>query len=377
MKAGIEMNNKAKLQQQFSLNSKVTLQNHIVMSPMTTWSSNDDQTVSDAEVNYYSARAKSVGMVITGSSHVQENGVGFANELGVYDDRFIPGLNKLAKGIQDGGAKAILQLHHAGDKALPQFISNHDVVSSSAVAAPETAFAPAQTPRPLKESEILQVIQDFGAATKRAIEAGFDGVEIHGAHGFLIQNFLSPHYNQRTDKWGGSIENRMRFSLAVVDEVKRVAAKYADESFIVGYRITLEESEEDGLRLTDTETLIKQLVAKQIGYLHLSLGNVLTSYAHSDANPEPFIQRISKIVAHRVPLIAAGSLTTFEQMEKALNNGLDLVAVGHALVANPDLFNHEQLSITLSASQLNSINLPKTMFDSIKRIGAFSFKFTE
>lgn len=177
MKAGIEMNNKAKLQQQFSLNSKVTLQNHIVMSPMTTWSSNDDQTVSDAEVNYYSARAKSVGMVITGSSHVQENGVGFANELGVYDDRFIPGLNKLAKGIQDGGAKAILQLHHAGDKALPQFISNHDVVSSSAVAAPETAFAPAQTPRPLKESEILQVIQDFGAATKRAIEAGFDGVE--------------------------------------------------------------------------------------------------------------------------------------------------------------------------------------------------------
>ncbi|PIO86174.1 hypothetical protein BSQ37_09780 [Pediococcus damnosus] len=183
------MKKNSKLQQNFSLNNKMTLQNHIVMSPMTTWSSNEDQTVSDAEIKYYGARAKSAGMVITGSSHVQENGVGFANELGVYDDRFVPGLTKLATAIKAGGARAVLQLNHAGDKALPQFISNHDVVSSSAVSALQTAFAPAQTPRALTESEILQVIHDFGFATKRAIKAGFDGVEIHGAHGFLIQNF--------------------------------------------------------------------------------------------------------------------------------------------------------------------------------------------
>lgn len=295
--------NKQKLQQSFSLNEHVTLQNHIVMSPMTTWSSHTDQTVSNAEVTYYGARAKSVGMVITGSSHVQENGVGFANELGVYDDRLIPGLTKLATAIKAGGAKAILQLNHAGDKALPQFISNHDVVSASPVAAPQTPFAPAQTPRELTEAEILQVVKAFGAATKRAIEAGFNGVEIHGAHGFLIQNFLSPHYNQRTDRWGGSLVNRLRFAMAVVDEVKRVAAEYADQSFIIGYRISLEEREPDGLSLTDTEALIEHLIAKQVSYLHLSLGDALTDHEHDGENTEPFIQRVSKLINHRVPLL--------------------------------------------------------------------------
>ncbi|MFD1318498.1 NADH-dependent flavin oxidoreductase [Loigolactobacillus zhaoyuanensis] len=371
------MKNYPKLQQTFTLNNGVVLKNKIVMAPMTTWSSNEDQTVSNAEVSYYGARANSAGMVITGSSHVQENGVGFANELGVYADRFIPGLTKLATAIKAGGAKAIIQLNHAGDKALPQFISDKDVVSASPVPAPETAFAPAQTPRALTEYEILQVIKSFGAATKRAIQAGFDGIEIHGAHGFLVQNFLSPHYNQRTDRWGGSLENRLRFAMAVVDEVKQVAAEYADDSFIIGYRITLEEPEADGLRLVDTQSLIEHLIEKQVSYLHLSLGDAVTSHSHNSGNDEPFIQLISKQVAQRVPLIAAGALASFEKMETALADGLDLVAVGQALVANPDLFNHEQLSLTLAASKIDSITVPKTMFAAIKRVGAFTFKLVD
>ncbi|MFD0897504.1 NADH-dependent flavin oxidoreductase [Loigolactobacillus binensis] len=369
--------NKQKLPHPFSLNEQVTLQNHIVMAPMTTWSSHADQTVSAAEVAYYGARAKSVGMVITGSSHVQENGVGFANELGVYADRFIPDLTKLATAIKAGGAKAILQLNHAGDKALPQFISDHDVVSASPVAAPQTPFAPAQTPRAPTETEILQVISDFGTATKRAIEAGFNGVELHGAHGFLIQNFLSPHYNQRTDQWGGRLANRLRFAMAVVDEVKKVAAAYADPTFIIGYRITLEEREADGLNLTDTTALIEHLIAKKVSYLHLSLGDALTDHEHDSADTTPFIQWIAKLVDHRVPLIAAGSFNSFARMNAGLAAGLDLVAVGHALVANPDLFAHEELPLTLAASKLAAIQLPQTMFTAIKQIGAFAFQITE
>ncbi len=369
--------NKQKLQKPFILNNQVTLQNHVVMSPMTTWSSHDDQTVSKAELTYYGERAKSAGMVITGSSHVQENGVGFANEIGVYADRFIPGLTKLATAIKSGGAKAILQLNHAGNKALPQFIANHDVVSASPVAAPKTPFAPAQTPRALTEAEILKVISAFGAATKRAIKAGFNGVEIHGAHGFLIQNFLSPHFNQRTDRWGGSLDNRLNLAMAVVDEVKNVAAKYADPSFIIGYRITLEEREVDGLSLIDTKALIKNLVAKQVSYLHLSLGDALTAHEHGSSNTTPFIKRISKFVDHRVPLIAAGSFNSYDRMEAGLDAGLDLVAVGEAFVANPDLFNHEKLSLTLSASQLTSLKIPKAMFAKIKQLGIFGFQFTE
>ncbi|MGX7205511.1 NADH-dependent flavin oxidoreductase [Enterococcus pingfangensis] len=371
------MKTKLQLQQKYSLNASVTLQNHLIMAPMTTWSSHEDQTVSTAEIEYYGARAKSVGMVITGSSHVQENGVGFANELGAYDDRFLPGLTELAKAIKSGGAKAILQLNHAGNKALPKFIADADVVSSSSVFAPETPFAPGQIPRSLTESEILHVIEDFGEATKRAIEAGFNGVEIHGAHGFLIQNFLSPHYNQRTDSWGGNLENRLRFAIAIVDEVKKIAKKYADPSFIIGYRISLEEREADGLRLTDTETLIEHLIAKKVGYLHLSLGDALTDHEHSGGNNEPFIQRISKLVDHRVPLIAAGSLNTFDRMASALDNGLDLVAVGHSLVANPDLFSQKELPLTLSKRTINSIHLPKKMFETIKKLGVFAFTFSD
>lgn len=359
------------LNKPFTLNNQVTLQNRIVMSPMTTWSSNDDQTVSDAEIKYYQARSKNAGMVITGSSHVQENGVGFTNELGAFEDRFIPGLTKLATAIKAEGAKAILQLNHAGNKALPHLITNHDVVSASEVSTTATAFAPAQTPRALKENEILNVIAAFGNATKRAIEAGFDGIEIHGAHGFLIQNFLSPHYNQRTDSWGGTLDNRLRFALAVVNEVKKVVKKYGTQEFIIGYRVSLEEHEENGLSLVDTSELIENLIAKQISYIHLSLNNALTDYEHNSRNTTPLIQRIAKLINHRVPLIAAGSFNSFKAMEKGILNGLDLIAVGHALVANPDIFN-TKISLNLSSS---TINLPETMLDSIKKLNVFNFKF--
>ncbi|PIO86175.1 hypothetical protein BSQ37_09785 [Pediococcus damnosus] len=123
----------------------------------------------------------------------------------------------------------------------------------------------------------------------------------------LNSKFLSPHYNQRTDKWGGNLKNRLRFAMAVVDEVQKVVSEYADSSFIIGYRITLEEREDDGLRLSDTEALIKKLIKKQIGYLHLSLGNALTSHSHYDDNSEPFIQRISKLVGMCQVLVGCAS----------------------------------------------------------------------
>lgn len=357
------------LQKKFNLNEQITLQNKLVMAPMTTWASNDDQTVSEAEISYYEQRAKQVGMVITGSSHVQENGVGFDHEIGVYEDRFIPGLTKLATAIKAGGAKAILQLNHAGNKALPELITNHDVISASPVPAPKTPFAPAQTPRELTEEELIQVIKSFGTATKRAIQAGFDGVEIHGAHGFLIQNFLSPHYNHRTDQWGGSLENRLRFAMAVVDEVQRVADENTTKEFIIGYRITLEEREADGLKLEDTEALITNLVAKQVSYLHLSLGNALTD---GPKGGEPYIQRVSQLVNQRVPIMAAGSLNTFDRATTALKSGLDLVAVGSALVANPNLLNQEKWQLTLSMSDPS---IPKLMLKEIQTLGN-TFGFT-
>ena len=169
----------------FELRPGVTLRNRIAMAPMTTWASNDDGTVSDAEDAYYRRRVSGVGLVITGCTHVQANGVGFTGEFAAHDDAFVPSLRRLATAARSGGAPAILQIFHAGVKAPPDLVP--EVVAASAVAIEAGAFNAAVTPRALTDGEVLDVVRAFGEATRRAILAGFDGVELHGAHGFLIQ----------------------------------------------------------------------------------------------------------------------------------------------------------------------------------------------
>ena len=241
------------------LTDAITLRNRIVMAPMTTWAGNSDGTVSDDEIAWYRRRVNGAGMVLTGCTHVQANGIGFTDEFAAFDDRFLPGLTRLATVAKSGGATAVLQIFHAGNKALPALTPGGEVVSASAVPTDASPFAPSVTPKALSHEEILETIAAFGDATRRAIAAGFDGIELHGAHGFLIQNFLSPRFNQRDDEWGGSLENRMRFPRAVVAEVKRVAAT-AGRPFLIGYRISPEEPEEGGLRIADALALTDRLI---------------------------------------------------------------------------------------------------------------------
>ena len=216
-----------------SLGNGINLKNRIVMSPMTTWASNEDFTISDEEVDYYKKRVNGVGLVITGCTHVTANGIGFTHEFAGYDDTFLPSLKKLAAAAKNGGAPAILQMFHAGNKAIPGLIPNGGVVSASTVpSGPIVLFEKENLPKELSANEILAIIKAFGETTKRAIEAGFDGVEIHGAHGFLLQNFISPFFNRRDDMWGGSLENRLRLSLEILREVKDVVSKYADRPFL-------------------------------------------------------------------------------------------------------------------------------------------------
>jgi 2,4-dienoyl-CoA reductase-like NADH-dependent reductase (Old Yellow Enzyme family) len=326
-----------KLFERFSLAQGITLRNRVVMAPMTTWSANDDRTISDQEDAYYRRRVKGVGLVITGCSHVSLNGIGFTDEFASYDDRFLPSLRRLADAAKSGGARAVLQIFHAGNRAVPELIPGGDVVSASALTGEPSPFAPCQIPaRALTHAEILAIVADFGQATRRAIEAGFDGVELHGAHSFLIQNFLSPRYNQRTDVWGGSAENRMRFPLAVAQEVKRVIAAHASRPFVLGYRLSPEEDVEGGLRLDDALGLVDLLVEAGVDYVHASLGSVLESRPIGDVAGETLAHRIVRHVAGRVPVIAAGQLRTPEQAETAIASGLSLVAIGQGLVMNPD-----------------------------------------
>jgi 2,4-dienoyl-CoA reductase-like NADH-dependent reductase (Old Yellow Enzyme family) len=318
----------------FALLPDLVLRNRVAMAPMTTWAGNDDGTVSAEEEAWYRRRVQDVGLVITGCTHVQANGIGFTGEFAADDDRYIPSLARLAVAAKSGGAPAMLQLFHAGVKTLPELVS--DVVAASAVEGDAGPFAQALMPRALDNAEIEEVIRAFGDATRRAILAGFDGVELHGAHGFLIQNFLSPHSNRRTDGWGGSLENRMRFPLAVVAEVRRAIGAHANRPFALGYRITCDEPHADGLRMADSLALIDRLAEAGIDYLHASLGSAIDARPVDGADGPAIVTILHDHLARRVPLIAAGQIRTPEQAQQALDLGLSAVALGQALVMNPD-----------------------------------------
>ncbi|WP_141501616.1 NADH-dependent flavin oxidoreductase [Paenibacillus luteus] len=366
----------------FTFKSGMTLRNRVVMSPMTTWASNDDYTISDAEVEYYTRRVKGVGLVITGCTHVQPNGIGFTNEFAAYDDKFTPSLRKLADAAKSGGAPVVLQIFHAGNKALPHLTPNGDVVSSSAVETEATGFAPSVLPRELSHDEILEVIHAFGETTRRAIEAGFDGVEIHGAHGFLLQNFFSPFFNRREDQWGGSLENRLRFPMEVIKEMKTIIKKHTTKPFIFGYRFSPDEHQEGGLRMKDTYVLIDRLIEAGVDYVHASLTDALSSKPVDSQDEKTYLELIVEQVNSRVPVMAAGSMVTPDDVAKALDKNLNLAVIGHSLITDPDWVEKVQngqeseIQTVIKASKVNELEIPEKLWSIIQASGPW-FKIEE
>lgn len=350
------------------LTDGIVIRNRIAMAPMTTWAANDDLTISDAEDTYYRRRVGGVGLVLTGCTQVTPNGIGFTHEFAATDDRYIESLRKLAVAAKSGGAAAVLQIFHAGSKALPQLIPDGDVISASAVPTTASGFAPAQTPRALTEAEIEAIIRAFGETTRRAIAAGFDGVELHGAHGFLIQQFFSPATNQRNDDWGGTTEKRLRFAVSVVAEVKRVIAEYADRPFILGYRISPEEAGEQGYRIADSLHLIDHLMDAGIDYIHASLADALNDRPMDEPEGARIIERIVIHVAKRIPVIAAGGIRTPQLAVEALELGLDLVAVGHGLVINPNWVElahadrTDEITTELDPDRIEALEIPEKLW---------------
>lgn len=357
----------------FMLTEKIKLRNRIVMAPMTTWSANPDGTISEQELEFYKRRSQNVGLVITGCTYVTPSGIGFTHEFAAYDDRFINSLEKLAAAAKSGGAPAILQIFHAGNKAIPELVPNNDVISASASSVKSGDFMKRVVQsREMTENEIQETIRAFGDVTKRAIKAGFDGVELHGAHGFLLQNFFSPLFNQRNDRWGGDLEGRMRFPLAVLQEVKNVVYEYATKPFAIGYRISPEESVTGGLRIEDTYKLLDRLISSGISYIHTSLVSINDSYPVESPNGPRTIELILNHIAGRVPVIAAGKIRTPSQAQEAISTGLPLVAIGKGLVINPEWVtlaesgrDHE-IQTTLNPQLVHELTIPDKLWDQIQ-----------
>ena len=359
-----------KLTQQFTLRSGVVLKNRVLMAPMTISSSQANGDVTEDELAYYHRRAKSgIGAVITACAAINELASGFTNSIGAESDDRIESLKRLAQSIQAGGAKAILQIYHAGR------MSNSKLLGTQPVSASDIPpLRPnAETPRPLTAEEVESTIQDFAEATRRAIEAGFDGVELHGANTYLLQQFFSPHSNRRTDKWGGDATERMAFPLAVIDAIKETVAKHATKPFAIGYRFSPEEREQPGITMDDTLLFIQALADKEIDYLHVSINNFSAGSMRDATDTRGRIQLIQDAVGKRIPVIGVGGLQTVEQVEKALEL-VPLVSLGHALIMDPEWYEKattgkdKEIFQALYRSKETELDIPKPLWDMITNV---------
>lgn len=350
-----------KIFEPFRFANGTELHNSLVMAPMTTFSANDDLRLSTDELDYYGQRARNVGLVITGCTITQAEGATFPNQFASYSDDFLTSMTALADTIHASGAKAILQLFHGGRMSLLR----PDTLSASE----NDSFIPGGKSRPMTEDEIEAMIASFGHATERAIRAGFDGVEIHGANQYLPQQFFSGFTNRRSDDWGGSRENRARLPLALLAEVQKAARNTAPEGFLIGYRFSPEEPEDRGISVADTAYLVDQLIEGGVDYLHISLRQYDAPSFREASDTRPIVSRLQPVINGRVPLIGVGGVISPEEAEQALEIGYDLAAIGAGLIINPNwsetVRNGGQPTRELDPEQARELAIPQPLIDMV------------
>jgi len=310
------------------------LPNRAVMPPMGTNLGNADGTVSEANLAYLKRRARGgPGLIITEISAVHPSGVAINSELGAYDDRFIPGLKKLADVAHAAGCKVALQLHHAGRESLYLLKEGKAIAPS-----PIRSLVFGLTPREITRDEIQEIIAAFGAAAFRARQAGFDAVEVHGAHGYLLTQFLSSLCNQREDEYGGNLSNRSRFMIEILQEVRRRVGS----DFPISLRISTEECIKGGYSVEDMQSILPNLVKAGADLIHASLGTHgspggITS-APAEYEPGFNVWRAKKVKeVVDVPVIAVGRFSDLTLADEVIGRGeADLVAFGRQFLADPD-----------------------------------------
>lgn len=322
------------LTEQVRLRNGVVLKNRLAIPPMTTRMSYYDDTVTGDEIAYYGMRTGDVGLFITGVAHIQPNGRGWTGELGVYDDKFIPGLSKLAATIKQNGTKAVLQIFHAGRMSDSKTLEGEQPVAPSAIASEREG---SEVPRELTNEEIEEIIENFKAATVRAIKAGFDGIELHGVNHYLLHQFFSPHSNRRNDQWGGSLEKRYTFIERVVDGVLGVVKEMNVPDFIVGYRFSPREETNPGFNLEETLWLVDKLADKELDYLHISLTRYDRATNIEGYTDKSMLQYVYETINGRLPLVSVGDIHDRADLEAALQYS-DIAAVGIGVLIDPKWF---------------------------------------
>ncbi|MBF1299041.1 MAG: NADH-dependent flavin oxidoreductase [Neisseria sp.] len=320
----------APLFQTYTLNNGVTIKNRLAVAPMTHYGSQADGLISDQERTFLSNRAGDMGLFITATTLVQKDGKAFHGQPEATGEHCLDSLKETAQILRQQGTKAILQIHHGGSKAIDELLDGLDKISASTNEAEHAREATAE--------EVEALIASYAQAADLALRAGFDGVEIHGANGYLIQQFYSAQSNRRNDQWGGSLENRMRFPLAVVDAVVAVREKHQRDDFIIGYRFSPEEPGDDGLTMTETGALIDALVQKPLQYLHVSLWEFDKKIRRGGDTTQTRMQFIHERINGKLPLIGVGNLFTADQILAAYETGwAEFIALGKTVMINPHI----------------------------------------
>ncbi len=321
-----------KLLNDYKLNDSISLKNRIVMAPLTRCFATNELVATEDISNYYEKRA-GAGLIITEATIINKLAQGYPNTPGIFTKEQIEGWKLTTKKVHAKGGKIFLQIWHVGRVSHPHFLNGETPVAPSAVKlnghVPRSGDLEYGIPRALETHEVSAIIEDYKQAALNAIEAGFDGVEIHGANGYLIDQFLHQQTNLREDKYGGSIENRSRFALQIVDEViKAIGANKTAIRLSPGAYIHLEHTSGD----EDTfKFLLKMLNDKKLAYIHTGIFDDSLTFDYLGGTSTEFLRE-----NYNGTVMASGGYTSEKSEQDILLNKYDLVSIGRPFIANPD-----------------------------------------
>ncbi|KAA3623510.1 MAG: NADH:flavin oxidoreductase [Bacteroidetes bacterium] len=302
--------------------SGATMKNRFMLAPLTNRQSHEDGQLSDDELNWLTMRAKGqFGLVMTCASHVQEVGKGFPGQLGIFSDDLIEGHKKLTANIQAYGSLAVIQLHHAGMRSPAELIQQAPVCPSD-----NEKFGA----RGLSLDEVKQLRDDFIEAALRAQKCGYDGVEVHGAHGYILTQFLSSTTNHRTDEYGGSLENRARIIFEIVNGIREACG----EKFLLGIRLSPEKA---GMDVMEVRSVCQQLIDEgKIDFLDISLWDSFKLPEDERYQDKTLLEHFSSLDFKQVKWTVAGKIRSGKDVHAILNAGVDFVAVGRSAILHHD-----------------------------------------
>ena len=342
----------------------LSMPNRFMLAPMTNTQSHADGCLSDTEYRWLTMRAKGgFGITMTCASHVQAVGQGFPGQLGIFDDRHLDGHRRLAAGINAEGMLSVIQLHHAGLRS-PAALIGEPPVSPSGY---EKTGA-----RALSLAEVHALRDDFIKAAVRAKQAGYHGVEVHGAHGYVLTQFLSEAYNQRRDVYGGSLKNRGRLIVEILEGIRSACG----DAFLLGLRLS---PERHGLKLAEVLTYSQRMIdSGLIDFLDVSLWDCFKMPEEAEAQDKSLLDHVMGLRRGAVKLTVAGQIKTAAQVRDVLDAGADFVTIGRAgilhhdyplkVIADP---NFEPTSLPVTPAYLKAEGLSDVFVDYMRRWPGF------